>query len=134
LHLALVPAARVRQRLRTVGGQLISVGNQVAHASPRAGALQLSWRTPPSLRVTLAIGRVSPTRGWTPVALGVELPFWLTERARWRRIIPLLRRYDTLRACCTPWLLRLPGVGTAVLAELAQLEAAIATLARAPQH
>jgi excisionase family DNA binding protein len=125
-----VPAV-VRQRLRDVGTQLIAVGNRVAQAIPRAGALFLTWRTPRSLRVTLAIGRVSPTQRWAPHALGVELPFWLDERARWRQVPPLLRRYDTLRACCRPWLLRLPGVGAAVLAELAMLEAAVVALGEA---
>lgn len=123
-----VSAALVRQRLRDVGAQLIAVGNQVAQAPPRPGALFLTWRTPRSLRVTLAIGRLSRTQRWAPYALGVELPFWLKERARWRPVLPLLRRYDTLRACCRPWLLRLPGVGAAVLGELVKLEAAVQAL------
>jgi hypothetical protein len=120
----------VRQRLRDVGAQLITVGNRVAQAIPRAGVLFLTWRAPRSLRVTLAIGRVSQTQRWAPHALGVELPFWLDERAHWHRVLPLLRRYDTLRACCRPWLLRLPGVGAAILEELTLLEAAVIALGK----
>jgi excisionase family DNA binding protein len=128
---ARVAPAAIRQRLRAVGARLIAVGNKAAQASQRPGALFLTWRAPRSLRITLAIGRVSPTQGWTPYALGVELPFWLAERNQWRRVLPLLRRYDTLRSCCAPWLLRLPDVGAAVLAELARLEVAVTALTTA---
>lgn len=81
------------------------------------------------MRVTLAIGRESPTKGWSPHALGVELPFWLAERSRWQRVMPLLRQYERIRAWCAPRLLRIAGVSDAVQAELCRLEAALQALA-----
>jgi excisionase family DNA binding protein len=120
--------AAVRARLRAVGQQLIAVGNRVAQGRRRRGALFLTWRAPQSLRVTLAMGRESPSTGWSPYALGVEVPFWLAERPRWRQVMPLLRQYERVRSWCAPQLLRIPGVSDVVLTELLRLEAAVATL------
>lgn len=100
----------------------------MAASVPRPGAVFLTWRAPRSLRVTFAIGRTSPLQGWAPYAVGVELPFWLTERAAWRPVLPLLRHYDQLRTWCAPRLLRVPGVRAVVLAELVRLEAALGLL------
>src|SRR5262249_59274316 len=83
---------------------------------------------PRSLGVTFAIGRTHPTRGWTPIALGLEYPFWLEGRPRWRPVLPLLRRYERLRLWCATALLRIPGVSAVVLGELARLEAALEAL------
>lgn len=121
--------AAIRQRLREVGALLIEVGNYVTQARKGRGQLFLTWRTPHALRVTLAIGRESPTRGWSPYALGVELPFWLAERAHWRKMMPLLRQYEQLRSWCAPRLLRIPGVSEVVLAELCRVEAALRVMA-----
>jgi excisionase family DNA binding protein len=116
----------IRERLRQAGDTLIMVGNQVAGTAMQRGAVFLTWRRPGSLQVTLAIGRTHPTRGWTPQALGTELPFWLQERPRWRPVLPLLRRYERLRLWSHPRLLRIPTVGAVVQNELTQLEAALA--------
>jgi hypothetical protein len=121
--------ATIRLRLREVGTLLIAVGNYVAQARKGRGQLFLTWRTPHALRVTLAIGRESPTRGWSPRALGVELPFWLAERTHWRQVMPLLRRYEQLRSWCAPQLLRIAGVSDAVLEELSHLEAILQAMA-----
>lgn len=115
----------LRTQLRHVGARLIAVGNQVAGTPRRRGHLFLTWRTPQGLHITLAIGRQSATRGWAPHALGTELPFWLQERSRWSRVLPLLRWYERLRGWCHPRLLRVPGVRDAILAEIVQLEAAL---------
>ena len=72
-----------------------------------------------------AVGRLRPRALY---ALGVEVPVWLAERTHWRRVLPLLRHYDARRACCASWLLRLPDVGTAVLAALARLEVTVSAL------
>jgi hypothetical protein len=85
---------------------------------------------PHGLRVTFAIGRRSPTQGWAPSALGVELPFWLAARTQWRRVLPLLRQYERLRHWCAPALLRVPGTDAMVLAERARLEATREALGR----
>jgi excisionase family DNA binding protein len=121
--------ATIRRRLREVGTLLIAVGNHVAQARKGRGQLFLTWRTPHALRITLAIGRESPTKGWSPHALGVELPFWLAERTHWRQVVPLLRRYEQLRSWCAPRLLRIAGVSDAVLAELSRLEVALQAMA-----
>jgi hypothetical protein len=101
------------------------VGNQAAAVAPARGAVFLAWRTPHGLQVTLAIGRRRPTQGWAPHALGTALPFWIRERARWSRVLPLLRWYERLRGWCHPRLLRIPEVMTVVQDELTQLEAAL---------
>jgi len=121
--------ATIRLRLREVGTLLIAVGNHVAQARKSRGQLFLTWRTPHALRITLAIGRESPTRSWSPHALGVELPFWLAERVHWRQVMPLLRRYEQLRLWCAPRLLRIAGVSDAVRAELNRLEAVLQAMA-----
>lgn len=123
--------ATIRKRLRAVGTLLIAVGNHVAQARKGRGQLFLTWRTPHALRITLAIGRESSTRGWSPHALGVELPFWLAERTHWRQVMPLLRRYEQLRLWCAPRLLRIAGVSDEVLAELSRLEVALQAMAEA---
>ena len=122
------PAA-LRQRLRSVGAALITVGNQTAGTHPRRGQVFLTWRTPRSLQVTLAIGRTRLPQAWAPHALGTALPFWVQERPRWRRVLPLLRRYERLRLWCHPRLLRIPEAMAVVQDELAQLEAALEVLA-----
>lgn len=71
------------------------------------------------------MGRENPTTGWSPYALGVEVPFWLAERPRWRQVMPLLRRYEQVRGWCAPQLLRIPGVSDVVLRELHRLEVAL---------
>jgi hypothetical protein len=111
--------------LRQVGAQLIVVGNQAAGTPRRRGHIFLTWRTPQGLQITLAMGRQSATRGWAPHALGTDLPFWLQERSRWSRVLPLLRWYEQLRGWCHPRLLHVPGVGEVVLAELARFEASL---------
>jgi excisionase family DNA binding protein len=130
---ALVPPeaptpARVRARLRAVGARLITVGNTLAAPAPRPGTVLLAWRAPRSLRVVFAIGRTHPTRGWAPIALGLEYPFWLEGRARWQPVLPLLRRYERLRIWGTAPLLRIPGVRAVLLGELGTLEAALEAL------
>jgi excisionase family DNA binding protein len=118
----------IRQRLREAGQRLIDTGNRVAGAQRRPGKLFLTWQSQRSLQVTFAIGRLSPLHGWTPHALGTTLPFWMAERGQWREVMPLLRRYETLRAWCAPQLLRIPGVGELVLAEIARFETAVAAI------
>jgi len=125
------PTRQVHRRLRTVVTRLIIVGHHLAQARPQPGKLWRTWRAPQSLRMPLAIGRVSLTQGEAPYALGVEIPFWLIDRIHWHWVVPLLRRYDALRVCCAPWLLRLPGVGAAVQAALARLERAVSALTTA---
>ena len=120
--------AAVRARLRAVGQQLIAVGNRVAQGQRRRGGLFLTWRAPQSLRVTLAMGRESPSTGWSPYALGVEIPFWLAERPRWRQVMPLLRQYERVRGWCAPQLLRISGVSDVVFRELPHVEAALDAL------
>lgn len=115
----------LRTALRQVGTRLIVAGNQRAGVQPRRGAVFLTWRRPGGLQLTFAIGRTHPTRGWAPHVLGTELPFWLKERAQWRQVLPLVRRYERLRGWCHPRLLRVAGMGAVVWAELAQLEAAL---------
>jgi excisionase family DNA binding protein len=117
-------------RLRQVGARLITVGNQVAGATPRRGSVFLAWRRPRGLQITLAIGRTHPTRGWTPHTLGVELPFWMRERPRWRPVLPLLRQYERLRMWCHPRLLRIPEVGAVVQDELTRLDTILGSLAQ----
>jgi excisionase family DNA binding protein len=119
----------IRKRLREVGTLLIAVGNHMAQARKGRGQLFLTRRTPHALRITLAIGRQSLTKGWSPYVLGVELPFWLAERTHWRQVMPLLRRYEQIRSWCAPRLLRIAGVGEAVLAELRRLETALQAMA-----
>ena len=114
----------IRTRLRATGQLLIDVGNRITGAQRRPGKLFLTWQSQRGLQVTLAIGRVSPLHGWAPQALGA-LPFWMQERDRWRPVMPLVKRYETLRAWCAPQLLRIAGVGEVVLAGIAQLERAI---------
>jgi hypothetical protein len=123
-----LPPAQLRTRLRAAGAQLIAVGNALTAPTLRPGVVFLTWRAPRSLSVTFAIGRAHPTRGWTPIAVGLEYPFWLEGRPRWRAVYPLLRRYEQLRLWCAPALLRLPGVRAAVLSELSRLETALGTL------
>ena len=123
-----LPPARLRARLRTAGAQLIAVGNALAAPALRPGVVFLAWRAPRSLSVTFAIGRAHPTRGWAPIAVGLDYPFWLEGRPRWRLVRPLLRRYEQLRLWCVPALLRLPGVRSVVLDELTRLDAALEAL------
>jgi hypothetical protein len=124
---AITPAA-LRQRLRSVGAALITVGNQTAGTQPRQGQMFLTWRNPRSLQVTLALGRARLPQAWAPHALGTALPFWVRERPRWHRVLPLLRRYERLRLWCHPRLLRIPAVMAVVQDELAQLEDALEVL------
>ena len=119
------PGAR---RLRAVGARLIMVGNTLAAPAPRPGTVLLAWRAPRSLSVVFAIGRTHPTRGWAPIALGLEYPFWLEGRARWQPVLPLLRRYERLRVWGMAPLLRIPGVRAMLLGELDTLEAALEAL------
>ena len=118
----------VRRRLRAVGERLIAVGNQAAGAQRRRGGVFLTWRRPESLQIIFALGRQSPTHGWAPHALGTKLPFWLQERSWWSRVLPLLRWYEQLRGWCHPRLLRVPGVGEVILAEIVRLETALDVL------
>ena len=120
--------ARVRARLRAVGARLITVGNTLAAPAPRPGTVLLAWRAPRSLNVVFAIGRTRPTRGWAPITLGLEYPFWLEGRARWQPVLPLLRRYERLRVWGMAPLLRIPGVRAMLLGELDTLEAALEAL------
>jgi hypothetical protein len=69
-----------------------------------------------------------PTRGWAPIALGLEYPFWLEGRRRWRPVLPLLRRYEQLRLWCASALLRIPGVSAVILGELTRLEVELLAL------
>jgi excisionase family DNA binding protein len=131
----LVLSPRVlHRRLRQVGTRLIVVGNRTAGTERRRGALFLTWRTPQGLQITFALGRHSPTKGWAPHALGTELPFWLQERSRWHRVMPPLRWYERLRGWCHPRLLRVPGVGDVVLAEIVRLESALRALESPEVH
>jgi hypothetical protein len=118
----------LRLRLRHAGTRLITVGNQMAGAQRQRGQVFLTWRRPQSLQIIVAIGRQSPTHGWTPRPLGTEMPFWFREQAQWRRVLPLLRRYEQVRSWCHPRLLRIPGVGEVVLQEIAWLETALTVL------
>jgi excisionase family DNA binding protein len=131
-----IPATAIRQRLREVGAKLIEVGNHLAQGKRGRGKLFLTWRTPHALRVTVAMGRTSPTKGWSPHALGLDIPFWVEERPRWRRVMPFLRGYERIRTWCAPQLLRIDGVGDVVLVELRRLEAALLALEEAmpPRH
>ena len=104
------------------------MGNALAAPALRPGTVFLAWRAPRSLGVGFAIGRAHPTRGWTPIALGLEYPFWLEGRPRWRPVLPLLRRYERLRLWCAPALLRIPGVSAVVVGELTRLEVALEAL------
>jgi hypothetical protein len=103
----------LRQQLRQLGTTLIRTGNAYAQARPARGAIFLTWRRPNSLAVTFAMGRVTPTQQWAPYALGIDLPFWRTDRARWAPVIPVVRRYDRVRGWCVPRLVRLAGVAAA---------------------
>ena len=118
----------LRPRLRQVGARLMTVGNHVAGAQRQRGQVFLTWRRPRSLQIIFALGRQHPTHGWTPQALGTDLPFWFREQARWRRVLPLLRRYEQVRSWCHPRLLRIPGVGEVVRAELTRLEKSLLLL------
>jgi hypothetical protein len=120
-----VTLAIVRTRLRQVGHQLITVGNHVAGAQRRRGQVFLTWRRGRGLQIVLALGRQRPRHGWVPQALGTALPFWFREQSQWREILPLLHWYEQLRGWCHPQLLRVPGVGEVVLADLARLEATL---------
>ena len=53
---------------------------------------------------------------------GTALPFWFREQSQWREILPLLHWYEQLRGWCHPVLLRVPGVGPVLLAEIARFE------------
>jgi hypothetical protein len=55
----------------------------------------------------------------------MDLPFWLTERHQWRRVRPLVWRYEQLRSWCHPRLMRLPQVREVVETELSRLQAAV---------
>jgi hypothetical protein len=114
--------------LRAAGAQLIAVGNALAAPVLHPGMVFLAWRAPRSLSVAFAIGRAHPTRGWTPIAVGLEYPFWLEGRPRWRLVQPLPRRYEQLRLWCAPALLRQPGVRVVVLDELTRLETVLGAL------
>jgi excisionase family DNA binding protein len=118
----------MRKRLRESGQRLIDTGNVVAGAQRRPGKLFLTWQSQRGLQVTFAIGRLSPLHGWAPHALGTMLPFWIEERQQWRRVVPLLKHYERIRAWCAPRLLCVAGVGALVLEEIARLEIAIAAL------
>jgi hypothetical protein len=115
----------IRQQLRQLGSHLIAIGNTVAGAQHKRGEVFLTWRRPGGLQITFAMGRESPSQGWAPRAFGMELPFWLKERWRWRRVRPLLRRYERLRNWCDPQLLHLPQVQAIVEAEFHRLHTAI---------
>ena len=80
-----IPLAMIRQQLRQLGSQLIAIGNAAAGAQHKRGEVFLTWRRPGGLQITFAMGRESPSQGWAPHALGMELPFWLKERQRWQR-------------------------------------------------
>jgi hypothetical protein len=121
----------LRPRLRQVGARLMTVGNHMAGAQHQRSQVFLTWRRPRSLQIIFALGRQHPTHGWTPQALGTELPFWFREQAQWRRVLPLLRRYEQVRSWCHPRLLRIPGVREVVHTALAHLEA---TLLSFEQH
>jgi hypothetical protein len=119
----------LRQRLRHLGGRLITVGNTVAGARRARGEVFLTWRRPGRLPITFAIGRASPTRSWAPHALGTELPFWLKERRQWRQVQRLLKQYEQLRHWCHPRLLCLPQVLEVVETELHRLQVAVESCA-----
>jgi hypothetical protein len=119
----------LRQRLRQLGQRLITVGNAGAGARRARGEVFVTWRRPGRLQLTFAIGRASPTQRWAPRALGLEVPFWLTERQRWRPVQRLLRRYEQLRLWCHPRLLGIPQVLEVMEAELGQLQAAVEAFA-----
>jgi excisionase family DNA binding protein len=126
----------IRQRLRQLGHHLITAGNAMAGVQQKRGEVFLTWRRPGSLQIVFAMGRVSPIQQWAPYALGTGLPFWLKERRRWRRVRPLVRRYERIRHWCHPRLLRHPQVHEVVEAEIAQLHAAIEVCATQghPEH
>ena len=117
--------AMIRQRLRQLGSQLIAIGNTAAGTQHKRGEVFLTWRRPSGLQITFAMGRESPSQGWAPHALGMELPFWLKERQRWQHVRPLLRRYEQLRNWCDPRFLQLPQVQEIVEAEFQRLHTAI---------
>ena len=68
--LLVLPAAVVQERLQEVGARRITMGNAVAHAQPGRGKRCVAWRRSGSLRVTLAIGRLSPHTGMGAVCPG----------------------------------------------------------------
>jgi hypothetical protein len=115
----------IRQRLRQLGHQLMTVGNAGVGVRRARGEVFVTWRRAGRLQLTFAIGRASSTQRWAPCALGLELPFWLKERQRWRPVQRLLRQYEQLRLWCHPRLLRLPQVVEVMEEELGRLQAAI---------
>jgi excisionase family DNA binding protein len=121
------PSIVMRQRLRCLGHRLIDFGNAQARVRRKRGDVFLTWRRPGSLQIVFAIGRQSPTQGWSPHALGIELPFWLKARHQWRSVRPLLRRYERLRLWCHPRLLCIPRVQEVISAEINGLRAAMET-------
>ena len=125
---ALGTLQHLRPRLRQAGARLITVGNQMAGAQRQRGQVFLTWRRPRSLQIIFALGRQSPTHGWTPRPLGTEIPFWFREQSQWRRVLPLLRQYEQVRSWCHPRLLRIPGVGEVVLQEIRGLETALSSV------
>jgi len=118
----------LRQQLREVGATLIRTGNALAQVKPARGAVFLTWRRPTSLAVHFAMGRVTPTQQWAPYALGIDLPFWIAERARWTLVVPLVRRYDRVRGWCVPRLVCLDGVASVIGDEIARIDQALARL------
>ena len=118
----------LRQQLREVGARLIRTGNALAQAKPARGTVFLAWRRPTSLAVTFAMGRVTPSQQWAPYALGIDLPFWIAERARWTRLMPVVRRYDRVRGWCVPRLVRLAGVASVIEDEIVRLDEALTRL------
>jgi len=115
----------MRQRLRQLGHRLMTVGNAAVGAHRARGEVFLTWRRPGHLQITFAMGRASPTQRWVPRALGIDLPFWLKERQRWRQVQRLLRQYEQLRLWCHPRLLRIPQILDVLEAELCRLHAAV---------
>jgi excisionase family DNA binding protein len=125
----------IRTRLRQLGHQLIAIGNTTAGAQQKRGEVFLTWRRPGGLQIMFAMGRSTPTRGWAPYTVGVDLPFWLKERRQWRPVQRLLKHYEQIRHWCHPRLLRLPQVVAIVEAELCRLQAAVdACTAQATVH